>query len=188
MSSWTPVPGAAGWGRDPGPGRDRDVGWGPHPIRVHRGLPLLQPLTCHWEPSGRRGTLSYCVPSHSSRFQSSCLVPGARGPVWSCTTALPPGGRSLHITLPLGYTASAATAQVAGQAARAKRPSCLPITVTEAQIKSINFWHSAFFIVQLSYPYMTTRETIALTRRTFVSKVTSLLFNQLHSNIKIKKF
>ena len=36
---------------------------------------------------------------------------------------------------------------------------------------------SAFFIVQLSHSYMTTRKTIALTRRTFVSKVKSLLFN-----------
>ena len=39
--------------------------------------------------------------------------------------------------------------------------------------------HSAFFIVQLSHPYMTTGKTIALTRRTFVGKVTSLLFNML---------
>ena len=39
--------------------------------------------------------------------------------------------------------------------------------------------HSAFFIVQLSHPYMTTRKTIALTRRTFVTKVMSLLFNML---------
>ena len=38
---------------------------------------------------------------------------------------------------------------------------------------------SAFFIVQLSHPYMTTGKTIALTRWTFVSKVTSLLFNML---------
>ena len=38
---------------------------------------------------------------------------------------------------------------------------------------------SAFFRVQLSYPYMTTRKTIALTRRTFVSKVMSLLLNML---------
>ena len=38
---------------------------------------------------------------------------------------------------------------------------------------------SAFFIVQLSHPYMTTRKTIALTRRTFVGKVMSLLFNML---------
>ena len=39
--------------------------------------------------------------------------------------------------------------------------------------------HSAFFIVQLSYPYMTTGKTIALTRETFVDKVTPLLFNML---------
>ena len=39
--------------------------------------------------------------------------------------------------------------------------------------------HSAFFTVQLSYPYMTTGKTIALTRRTFVGKVMSLLLNML---------
>ena len=38
---------------------------------------------------------------------------------------------------------------------------------------------SAFFIVQLSHPYMTIGKTIALTRRTFVGKVMSLLFNML---------
>ena len=40
-------------------------------------------------------------------------------------------------------------------------------------------WHSAFFIVQLSHPYMITGKTIALTRWTFVGKVMSLLFNML---------
>ena len=39
--------------------------------------------------------------------------------------------------------------------------------------------HSAFFMAQLSHPYMTTGKTIALTRRTFVGKVMSLLFNML---------
>ena len=39
--------------------------------------------------------------------------------------------------------------------------------------------HSAFFIVQLSHPYMAIGKTIALTRRTFVSKIMSLLFNML---------
>ena len=39
--------------------------------------------------------------------------------------------------------------------------------------------HSAFFIVQLSHPYMTTGKAIALTRQTFVGKVMSLLFNML---------
>ena len=43
--------------------------------------------------------------------------------------------------------------------------------------------HSAFFIVQLSHPYMTVGRTIALTRQTFVGKVMSLLFNMLSSLI-----
>ena len=42
--------------------------------------------------------------------------------------------------------------------------------------KASILWHSAFSIVQLSHPYMTTGKTIALTRRTFVDKVMSLLF------------
>ena len=45
--------------------------------------------------------------------------------------------------------------------------------------KASILWHSAFFRVQLSHPYMTTGKTIALTRWTFVGKVTSLLFNML---------
>ena len=45
--------------------------------------------------------------------------------------------------------------------------------------KASIFWHSACFIVQLSHPYMTTGKNIALTRRTFVGKVMSLLFNIL---------
>ena len=45
--------------------------------------------------------------------------------------------------------------------------------------KALILWCSAFFIVQLSHPYMTTGETIALPRRTFVGKVMSLLFNML---------
>ena len=45
--------------------------------------------------------------------------------------------------------------------------------------KASILWHSAFFIVQLSHPYMTTVKTIALTRWTFVDKVVCLLFNML---------
>ena len=45
--------------------------------------------------------------------------------------------------------------------------------------KASILWCSAFFIVQFSYPYMTTGKTTALTRRTFVGKVMSLLFNML---------
>ena len=46
-------------------------------------------------------------------------------------------------------------------------------------LKASIIWCSAFFIVQLSYPYMTTGKTTALTRWTFVGKVMFLLFNML---------
>ena len=45
--------------------------------------------------------------------------------------------------------------------------------------KALILWHSAFFIVQLPHPHMTTGKTIALTRWTFVGKVMSLIFNTL---------
>ena len=45
--------------------------------------------------------------------------------------------------------------------------------------KALILWCSAFFIAQLSHSYMTTGKTIALTRRTFVDKVMSLIFNML---------
>ena len=45
--------------------------------------------------------------------------------------------------------------------------------------KASILWHSTFFMVQFSHPYMTTRKTIALTRWIYVGKVMSLLFNML---------
>ena len=45
--------------------------------------------------------------------------------------------------------------------------------------KASILWHSAFFIVQLSHPYVTTGKPITLTRQTFVGKVMPLLFNML---------
>ena len=51
--------------------------------------------------------------------------------------------------------------------------------------KASVFWCSAIFTVQLSHPYMTTGKTIALTRRTFVGKVMSLLFNMLSRLVRL---
>ena len=45
--------------------------------------------------------------------------------------------------------------------------------------KALILWHSAFFMVQLSHPYLTTGKTVALTRWTFISKAMSLPFNAL---------
>ena len=50
--------------------------------------------------------------------------------------------------------------------------------------KASSLRRSAFFIVKLSHPCMTSRKTIALTRRTFVGKVMSLLFNMLSRLVK----
>ena len=68
------------------------------------------------------------------------------------------------------------------------RMDWLDLLAVQGTLKSLNQHHSskasvlwclAFFIVQLSHPYMTTGKTIALTRWTFVGKIMSLLFNML---------
>ena len=70
------------------------------------------------------------------------------------------------------------------------RMDWLHLLVVQGTLKSLLQHHSsktsilqcsAFFIVQLSHPYVTTEKTIALTRWTFVGKVISLLFNMLSS-------
>ena len=58
-------------------------------------------------------------------------------------------------------------------------PCSLKSLLQHHSSKASILWCSAFFVVQLSHPYMTTGKTIALTRRTFVGKVISLLFNML---------
>ena len=68
------------------------------------------------------------------------------------------------------------------------RMGCLDLLTVQRTLKSLFqhhsskasiLQHSAFFIVQLSHPYMTTGKIIALSRQTFVDKVMSLLFNML---------
>src|SRR5574340_200363 len=65
---------------------------------------------------------------------------------------------------------------------------CLDLLAVQGTLKSLLqyhsskasiLWHSAFFTVQLSHPFMTTGKTIALTRWTFVGKVMCLLLNML---------
>ena len=58
-------------------------------------------------------------------------------------------------------------------------PGTLKSLLQHHSSKASIFQHSAFFIVQLSHPYMNTGKTIALTRQTFVGKGMSLLFNML---------
>ena len=60
-------------------------------------------------------------------------------------------------------------------------PGTLESPLQHHSSKALILWRSAFFIVQLSHPYMTTGKIIALTTGTFVGKVMSLLFNMLSS-------
>ena len=73
------------------------------------------------------------------------------------------------------------------------RIDLLDLLAVQGTLKSLLLHHSskasflqcsAFFIVELSHPYMATGKTIALTRRTFVGKVMSLLFNMLSRLVK----
>ena len=57
------------------------------------------------------------------------------------------------------------------------RMDWLDLLAVQRTLKSLLQYHSSFFTVQLSHPYMTTGKTIALTRWTFVGKAISLLFN-----------
>ena len=69
---------------------------------------------------------------------------------------------------------------------------CLDLLVVQGTLKSLLqhhsskasiLWHSAFFTVQLSHPYMTTGKTIALIRWTFVGKAMALLFSMLSRSV-----
>ena len=82
-----------------------------------------------------------------------------------------------HLVLPMNYSGLISF-----------RMDWLDLLVVQGTVKSLLQHHSskasilrcsAFFLVQLSHPYMTTRKTITLTRWTFVGKVMSLLFNML---------
>ena len=68
--------------------------------------------------------------------------------------------------------------------------TCTPIADSCMLMYGKTHHNTAFFIVQLSHPYMTTGKTIALTRQTFVGKVMSLLFifKNLFSFLKISLF
>ena len=97
------------------------------------------------------------------------------------------GGRSI------GVSASASVLPMNTSGLITFRMDWLDLLAVQGTLKSLLqhhsskasiLWRPAFFVVQLSHPYMTTRKTIALTRWTFVGKVMSLLFNMLSMLIK----
>ena len=59
---------------------------------------------------------------------------------------------------------------------------------TDVEAETPILWCSAFFIVQLSHPYMTAGKTIALTTWTFIGKIMSVLFNMLSRLVEVIEF
>ena len=123
--------------------------------------------------------LILCCPLHplpsilpSIRVFSNESVLCIRWPkYWSFSFSISPSNEYIPMNIPLGWTMD-----------------WLDLLAVQGTLKSLLQHHnskasiiqySAFFIVQLSRPYMTTGKTIALTRHTFVGKVMSLLFNML---------
>ena len=155
--------------------------WDPHELQ-HARLPSLSPMpracsnSCPWS-RWCHPTISSSVIPFSSRLQS---FPASGS--FQLSQFFASGGQSIGVSaspsvlpmniqdwFPLGLT---------GWISLKSKGLSRVFSNTTVQKASI-LQHSAFFIVQLSHPYMTTGKTIALTRRTFVGKVMSLCFNML---------
>ena len=144
------------------------------PVHVHHQLPELT-QTC---PLSR-----WCHPAISSSVIpfSSCLQSFLASGSFQMSHFLASGGQSIGVSpstsvlamniqdwFPLGWTGWISL-----------QSEGLSRVFQHHSSKASILLRSAFFMVQLSHPYMTTGETIALTRRTFVGKVMSLLLNML---------
>ena len=131
--------------------------------------PCLLSQWCHPAISSSVVPFSSCLQSFpvSGSFQMSQFFAsgGQSSGVSASTSVLPMNSQDWS---PLGWT---------GWSLQQSLKSLLQHHSSKASI----LWCSAFFIVQLSHPYMTTGKTIALTRWTFVDKAMSLLFNMLSS-------
>ena len=142
------------------------------PSQTPRAHPNPCPLSqwCHPTFSSSVVPFSSCLqsfPESGSFKMSQLFASGGQGiGVSASTSVLPMNTRDWS---PLGWTG-----WVSLQSMGLSRVFSNP-TVQKHQF----FGTPAFFIIQLSHPYMTTGKTIALTTRTFVDKVMSLLFNML---------
>ena len=162
-----------------------DILW-PHGLHYTRLLCLsLSPEVC----SNSCPLNWWCHPTISSSVV----------PFFSCLQSFPASG-----SFPVSRLYTSGGQSIGGSASASASASVLPMNIqgwfplglidrfdllaVQGTLKSLLQHHnskvsilqlSAFFMVQLSHPYMTTGKTIALTRRTFVSKVMSLLFNML---------
>ena len=142
-------------------------------VPVHHQLPEIAQTHVHWvgdaiqpsHPLSSPSPLTFNLSQHQGLFQ--WVTSSHRWPkYWSFSFSIsPPNEYSGLISFKMDWLGLLAI--------QGTLKSLLQYHSSKASV----LWHSAFFIVQLSHPHMTTGKTIALTRRTFVGKVMSLLFN-----------
>ena len=141
----------------------------PCPPPTHGVYPHSCPLSWWCHPAISSSVVPFSSCSHSfpasGSFQTSQLfTSGCQSIGVSASTSVRP--MNIQDWPPLGWTGWISL--------QSKGP--LKSLLRHHSSKASVLWHSAFFRVQLSHPYMTTGKTIALTRQTFVDKVMSLLF------------
>ena len=139
----------------------------PTPWVYSNSSPLSQ--WCH--PTISSSVVPFCsclqsFPASGSFEMSQLFASGGQSIGVSASTSVPP--MNTQDWFPLGWTGWISLQPRDSQESSQHHSSKASILL-----------HSAFFIVQLSHPYMTTGKTIALTRQTFFGKVTSLLCNML---------
>ena len=143
-------------------------------LPVHHQLPRFTQIHVHSvgdaiQPSSSVVLFSFCpqsfLPSRSFQISQLFASGGQSTRVSASTSVLPMNTQDWS---PLGWTGWVSL--------QSKGLKNLP---QHHSSKALILRHSAFFIVQISHPYMTNGKTIALTRWTFVDKVMSLLFNIL---------
>ena len=132
-------------------------------IHVHRVGDAIQPSRPLLSPFP-----AFNLPVSGSFQMSQFFASGGKSVgVWASSWVLP---MNIQDWFPLGWTGWISLAVLQGT---------LKSLLQHHSLKASILQHSAFFIVQLSHPYMTTGKAIALPRWTFVGKVMSLLFNML---------
>ena len=153
-------------------------------LPVHQQLPESTQIRVHWvsdaiQPS--HPLLSPFLPAlnlsqHQGLFQWVSPLHQVATKYWSFSFNISPS-KNTQDWSPLGWT-GLISLQSKGLSRVFSNTNTVQKHLQHSSKASI-LWRSAFFIVQLSHPYMTTGKTIVLTRQTFVDKVMSLFFNML---------
>ena len=141
-------------------------------LPVHYHLPEFTQTHVHW-------VCDAIQPSHPVILFSSCLQSFPASGSFQMSQLFASGGQSFSFNISHSNEHPGLISFRMDWLDLLAVPVTLKSLLQHHSSKASILLHSPFFIVQLSHPYMTTGKTIALTRRSFVGKVMSMLFNML---------